>query len=358
MSALLQKYLTIVQKFIPQSETKSFVGIDLGTNSCKLVELVRKGEKYQLTNFAVEPILNGNAKETVKKVWGKVSEAGRSPATAVSGKGTLIRFITMPRMNLAELKSSFALEADKYLPFPQDQIYMDCYILDSKGKENKMSVLIAASKKELVDSRVKALNELGLHPELITLNSIAVANALSALGVKSETSAAAGGKEEKSSAVAILDLGGEVSSLTILIDNLPLFTRDIFIGGQEITKNISRAMGLSIEDAEKLKYEPGDKLTEILNASDSILADLISEVRLSFDYFVTEKNIPVLLLLFTGGGSMLGGVMDVLAKQLEVKVMRWDPIELLDLGPGISKEAIASQGSKLTVALGLALSQS
>ena len=138
MSALLQKYLTIVQKFIPQSQTKSFVGLDLGTNSCKLVELVRKGEKYQLTNFAVEPILNGNAKETVKKVWGKVSEAGRSPATAVSGKGTLIRFITMPRMNLAELKSSFALEADKYLPFPQDQIYMDCYILDSKGKEKKM----------------------------------------------------------------------------------------------------------------------------------------------------------------------------------------------------------------------------
>ena len=356
MNMLLQKYLAIVQKLIPQSEAKSLIGLDVGTNSCKAVELVRKGEKYQLVKFAVEPMVNGNPKETIKKTWDRVAASGKSPATAVFGKGTLIRFITMPRMSLEELKSSFALEADKYFPFPQDQIYMDCYILDNKGKDNKMSVLIAAAKKELVDARVKTLTDLGLHPEIITLNSIAVANAVSALGYRHE--AASGPKEEKpSSAAAILDMGGEVANLTILIDNLPAFTRDIFIGSQEITKNISRNLGISLAEAEKLKFQPGDKATEILNASDSILMDLISEIRLSFDYFVTEKNIPVPCLLFTGGGSLLTGVRDFLAKHLEVKVIRWDPLELLELAPGVSKEDIASQGSKLTVALGLAFSQ-
>src|SRR5690349_11351454 len=178
MNALLQKYLNFVQKFIPQPETKPFVGLDIGTSSCKIVEVIRKADRYQLTHWAIEPIVDGNIKDAVKKIMGKVSDSGRSPAIAVFGKGTLIRFITMPKMSLEELKSSFALEADKYFPFPQDQIYMDCYILDNKGKDNKMSVLIAASKKELVDSRVKSLGELGLHPEQISLNSIAIANAL------------------------------------------------------------------------------------------------------------------------------------------------------------------------------------
>jgi type IV pilus assembly protein PilM len=357
MNALLQKYLTIVQKFIPQSETKPLIGLDLGTNSCKVVELIRKGDKYLLTNFTVEPIVDGNPKDTIKKTWEKIAVSGKSPATAVFGKGTLIRFITMPKMSLEELKSSFALEADKYFPFPQDQIYMDCYILDNKGKENKMSVLIAAAKKELVDVRVKMLTELGLNPELITLNSIAVANAVGTLGYKQEGPVGPAAAPGTSSAVAILDMGGEVSNLTILIDNVPAFTRDIFIGSQEITKNISRSLNISLEEAEKLKFQPGDRASEIVNASDSILMDLVSEIRLSFDYFVTEKNTPVPILLFTGGGSLLGGILDFLAKHLEVKVMRWDPIEAVELGPAVSKEAIASQGSKLTVALGLALSQ-
>ena len=354
MNALLQKYLTTVKKFIPQPESKSFIGLDIGTHSCKLVELVHKGGKYQLTNFTIEPITNGNPKDSIKKAWAKISDPARSPTTAVFGKGTLIRFITIPRMSLEELKSSFTLEADKYFPFPQDQIYMDCYILDSKGKENKMSVMIAAAKKELIDGRVKVLADLGLHPELITLNSIAVANAVGALGLKADSISTPGPKEP---AVAILDMGEEVSNLTILVDNLPRFTRDIFIGGQEMTKSISRMMGMSLEEAEKLKYQPGDKLPDIFNAADSVLMDFVSEIRLSFDYFVTEKNTTIPLLLFTGGGSMLSGLMDILAKHLEVKVMRWDPIEFLDLAPGISRETVASQGSRLIVALGLALSQ-
>lgn len=356
MNDLLQKYLTVVQRFIPQAETKPFVGLDIGTDSCKIVELVRKADRCQLTHWAIEPIVNGNVKESVKKVIGKVSDSGRTPAIAVFGKGTLIRFITMPRMSLEELKSSFALEADKYFPFPQDQIYMDCFILDNKGKENKMSVLIAASKKELVDGLVKTLGEVGLHPEVISLNSIAVANALGTLGFKPSGQNAV--EPEKSSAVAVLDIGGEVSNLTIFIDNLPRFTRDIFIGGQDFTKSISRTLGISAEEAEKLKVQPGAKLPDILSAIDSVLMDLVSEIRLSFDYFMTERNISVPLLVFTGGGSKMSGVMDALGKHLETKVMRWDPVDLVDLAPDVSKEAISANAGKLTVALGLALSQS
>ena len=213
--------------------------------------------------------------------------------------------------------------------------------------------MIAAAKRELVDERVKVLNELGLNPELISLNSIAVANAIGALGFKTNNAEPV----EKSPPVAILDIGGEYSNLSILMDNLPMFTRDIFIGGQEMTKTISHMLGISLEEAEKLKQEPGNKLPEILTALDSVLVDFVSEVRLSLDYFVTEKNTSVPVLLFTGGGSMLNGIMDFFAKQLEVKTLRWDPAELVDLAPEVFKEATSFQGIRLTVALGLALSQ-
>ncbi|MDP2653798.1 MAG: type IV pilus assembly protein PilM [Candidatus Omnitrophota bacterium] len=330
------------------------MGIDLGDSAVKLVEVRKKGEKYELTGWAIEPVSQGNIKDAIKNILSKVKAPGKAPFTAVHGKGTLIRCITMPRMTLAELKKSFSLEADKYFPFPLNQIYTDCYILDPRSKESKMPVLVAASKKELVEERLSLLTSLGLQPDFITLNAIAMANILDVLTIRGLSQAEL---DKKSTAVAILDMGDQVSNLTIFVDKVPWFTRDIFVGGREVTRNISHTLGVSLEEAEKLKSRPSERQEEVLNAADSALSHLVSEVRLSFDYFITEKNVSIPLLLLTGGGSMMPGIEDLLANNLEVKVKPWTPFEDLELAPGLNREEINAQASKLTIALGLALYQ-
>lgn len=349
---ILEQYLSLVKKLLPDKEGISSVGIDIGFHSCKMVEIAKAGNTFQLNSFAIEPVINANMAEAIKAVLAKTKKSTRSPYTSVFGKGTLIRCVTMPRMPLEDLKKSLAIEADKYFPFAQDQIYTDCYILDDSGEDKKMPVLVAASKKEIVDARIKLLTDLGLQVDFITLNPIAIANVLYVLGGAAE-------KKDPGSqpqpVAAILDMGETVSSLTILVGRLPRFTRDIFLGGQDLNKRISNALGVSAQEAEKLKFDPQDKLTDVLNACDSSLTNLISEMRLSFDYFTTESNLHINKLLLTGGASMLEGIRDYFAKNLDIPVENLDPLSTFQASEDIPKEELKKNSMRLSVALGLAL---
>jgi type IV pilus assembly protein PilM len=255
-------------------------------------------------------------------------------------------------MSLGDLKRSFSLEVDKYFPFDKDSIYTDCSILDPKSKDKKMAVLIAAVKKEMVDERIKVLSTAGFDPQQVTINAIAVANAYQKLSIEPD-----GNDKTKNCAKAILDIGGTVSNLMILKDMVPRFTRDIFIGSQEITKRISNALGISMEEAELLKLNPGDQIENVYNICESTISNWVSEIRLSLDYFITEKNIQVDELLLTGGGSMLTGIENMFEKNLDLKVRKWDLLSSVSYSSNVDKEAILRQSPRLAVALGLALSQ-
>ncbi|MCK5580854.1 MAG: type IV pilus assembly protein PilM, partial [Candidatus Omnitrophica bacterium] len=301
------------------------VGIDIGLNSCKMIEVKKTESGLELVSWGIEKFAGGNAQLAVKQLLDILSEPDVAPRTAISGKGTLIRYIEMLKMAPEELKKSFVFEADKYLPFPIDQIYLDCFILNKHVGDNKMSVLVAAAKKELVDERIDLLSSMSLQPDFITLNALAIANVFNVLGVSTDEGGA-DGVEKQTHAMAVLDIGEEVSNLTIIVDGLPAFSRDIFVGGREFTKSISNALGIPFDEAENLKQNAGERREKVLEASESVVLNLISELRLSLDYFVTEKNIAIAELYLTGGASTLEGITDSFAKYLEITVKDWNPL--------------------------------
>ncbi len=363
-SKLVQTYFNTIKRFLPAEQSTSAIGLDVSTGECKLVELKKLKNKYELVKWVIEPIHNGDIKASIQKIISQLATPPRSLYTAVFGKGTLIRYIDMPKMSLDDLKSSFSIEADKYFPFAQNQIYTDCCILDANEKEKMMSVMAAATKTELIDRRTKLLDDLGLPVEFIGLNPIALANVLNVLGLEGEDHEKMKDKEGKDSkvgaespTVALLDMGESVSSLTILVNKLPRFTRDIFIGGRDFTKSISNALAISFKEAEELKRNPGKKLKEVHDACEMITMNMIQELRLSMDYFATEMNQEIDKLLLTGGTSLLEGITEIFEKNLEIKVSQWNPLSALEIAPNVSTENMDKVSSKLGVALGLALYQ-
>lgn len=358
MVELFQLPSSLIKKFAPQRPSGPTVGLDIGIDSCKAVELKKSGNSYELLNWLVEPIENNDVAGAVKRIVGKMKSQPKSVVTAVFGKGTLIRYIDMPVMPLDALKRSFLLEADKYFPFPQDQIYMDCYILSTNPATKKMSTLVAVAKKEIIEERIKLLTGLDLETNLITVNSIAVANCLHVLGTgPAPVPSPAEPKDAAASVVAILDMGDVVSHLMILQDNLPCFNRDIFIGGRHFTQAISHGLGISLQEAQRLKYQPQERLTEIFTACESTLMHLVSELRLSCDYFITERNIHIGRLLLSGGASQLEGLQAYLVKNLEMKIEPWDPLPSLKIAPDVPLPELKKNVYRLGVALGLALYQ-
>ena len=353
VSNLLENYLAFVRRFVPEQVVRPSVGIDIGHRTCKIVALKSKGSTHELIHWAIEPIPSGQEKQTVQDICKSLTEPPASITTAVYGKGTLVRYIDMPKMSPDDLRRSFAFEADKYFPFPKDQIYVDSFILDRAEKDNKMAVLVSAVKKDIVDQRIELFKQLELPLDRILLDSIALANVYHVLGSGEEAPAQT--RAEDPEAVAILDIGERVSNLTILVDRLPRFCRDIFIGGHDLTCSISNGLGVGLPEAEKLKLDPQSKLPEVLKAADSTIMNLVSELRLSFDYFITEKNVPIGRLLLTGGSSLLEGLPGVFTKVLEVDCQNWNFLQALSLAESVAPDKIKPVAGQLGVAMGLAL---
>lgn len=348
MSNFLDRYFSLIKRFIPAKTEGSSVGLDIGSTDCKFVQIQKNANGFELLNWGVEPISQDNVDAALKKILDRLESPYAGVYTAVSGRGTLIRYVSMPRMSLDDLRNSFAIEADKYFPFAQDQIYTDCFILDPQGKDKSMSVMAAAVKKELIEQRIQLLTKRGIPVDFIGINPVALANGVYVLG--------AGTPAPGESAAALFDMGEAVSNLTVLVDKLPRFTRDIFIGGRDYTKMISNVLGVNAEEAEKLKRQPGGKSEQVIAACESALMNMIQELKLSFDYFTTERNCDIKRLLLTGGGSMLSGIESILAKSFDIKVDRWDPVSLLKLSETLSSdEELREHSIRLGVAVGLAL---
>jgi type IV pilus assembly protein PilM len=146
-----------------------------------------------------------------------------------------------------------------------------------------------------------------------------------------------------------------MSSLTIIESKVPLFSRDIYIGGHELTKRISNALGIEYKDAVAYKLDPKDKKEEVLSACESALSNLIQELRLSFDYFASECNLEVEQLVLVGGSAKLTGLVELATTHLEVETIIWNPFNKLDVGEGCDNKNLKEDISKYAVAIGLAL---
>lgn len=359
MKNLLEKYLSLyllkIKQRIPKPEAKTLVGLDIGTATIKAVEISNSAETHEIEKFSIEPVNSNDVAGSIKKALEKASIVTKTVNTSISGQGVVIRYVQMPKMSVSDIKSSISLEADKYFPFPLEEVIMDCFVLEEEPLANKIFVLVAAAKKDLIEQRIALLSNLNLEVETILTDSIATANVFNVLNHKPDTKEALA-EPAKPSAVALLNIGGAFSNFNIIKNNLPRFTRDIVIGGIDFSKRISHILGVDMESAEKLKIAPTeDQKGKILEACESILTNLIAEIRLSLDYFETESNVSAGMLYLSGGGSYLAGLAEIMKQNLGIEVRMWEPSLGLKINPNLSQTEFKEQVNKLGTAIGLAL---
>jgi len=127
------------------------------------------------------------------------------------------------------------------------------------------------AKKELIEQRIALLSSLNLEPETIFTDSVAIANIFNVLGNNSLVGEEMG-DSAKPSAIAVINIGGTASNFTIIRKNIPCFTRDIFMGGNDFTKRVSNLFGLDMKAAEDLKNDPKEQKEKVLEACESVLS--------------------------------------------------------------------------------------
>ena len=145
------------------------------------------------------------------------------------------------------------------------------------------------------------------------------------------------------------------TTVTVLIGGKAVFTREIYVAGNDFTRAVSNRLNTSQEEAETMKVSADEKSTDIIEATAPLVDDLSREVALCFDYCENQYECSIGEVLLSGGGSLLWGLQPALESSLGRSITLWDPTAAIPVGDELpDPEGFKQQAPHLGIAFGLA----
>ncbi|MEE9392416.1 MAG: type IV pilus assembly protein PilM [Planctomycetota bacterium] len=333
---------------------KSVVGLDIGNSAVKAIELTKSGQSYRVTGYAQIDFPSGEMEAKISAVSQLMKEAGfrsKKVSTNISGKTVIIRYLNMVAMDDGELRNAIRFEAEKFVPVSLDECVLDCQRLEGIDGDSpsESNVVLVAAEKSLLNQQIAIVQKAGYTPEVIDVDAFAIGNAYKLFVEQA-------GDIDGSSlgAMAFVDVGATKTTVNIMVSSCPVFTREIYLGGADMTASIARQLGLDEPHAEALKRCPGDKFEEVQNAVFPTLDDLGNELQLSFDYFEGQNNASIERVFVSGGASRMSFFCESLSKICEKPVEVFNPFTGIQVDDDIDQELLVSAGTQFVVAVGLA----
>lgn len=300
-------------------------GLDLSDLSVKTMMLDgdKNGQKiisYSNVQMPVGCIIDGQIikKEQVVEII-KRAVASSGPKKIKTKKvicslpetKAFLRIVTIPKMEDSEIKEAIKWEIEANIPLMVDQVYYDWQVLEENfsNQKNKINVLVVAIAKIVVDDIVSVLEDAGLEPVGLEIESVAQTRSLLDENILDKT-------------VLIVDVGDRRTSFSISKGGIPCFTSSIPLSGQSITETISKGMAIKFEEAEKIKYSKGIgdyvKKDALFKLTMPLLENFIQEIERSIDFYLTglkySKNIDNVIIC--GGGANTKGLIEYLSKKI------------------------------------------
>jgi type IV pilus assembly protein PilM len=344
---------------------KDIIGIDIGSSSVKLVQLKTQKGHYQLINAAIIPLPSEAIVDNVimeraaivSAVQNLVSTLGitaRNVACSISGNSVIIRKITLPAMTSEQLEEEITFEAEQYIPFDINDVNLDFQILSHDSADSaKMSVLLVASKKELINDYISVFKEAGFQLSVVDVASFTIQNTF-------EINHDANPED----VLALINIGASTMNINVVKSGITLFTRDVQMGANLYNEEIHKQMGLIGAEAESAKLLACETSSRaLLDVIDKVNETITQEIRRSLEFYNSTANEERTSRIYLSGGcskayKLLASINDKLDIPVEMIApfarikysdKDFDPQYLEEIGPLMAVSvglAIRSVGDK------------
>jgi len=343
-------------------KSSAVLGVDISSSSVKLLELSKQGDRYRVESYAVEP-LSANAVveknitdveavgDALKRVTSKARSSAKQVAVAVSGSAVITKLIQMNGgLNEFEMEDQIALEADQYIPYPLDEVAIDFEVQGpSESNPDQVDVLLAACRKENVDIREDALNIASLNARIVDVEAYALERAYTLIEPQLESH----GEEL---IVAVVDVGATMTTLSVLVGGKTVYTREQIFGGKQLTEEIQRRYGLSVEEAGLAKKQgglPDDYEQEVLNPFREAVVQQVARA-LQFFFGASQYN-AVYYVILAGGTASIAGLIEMVEEKTGTAAMVANPFADMAVGSRVNASALGNDAPSLMIACGLAM---
>lgn len=348
--------------------SESVLGVDIGSSSLKVVQLRKKGGKAILETYgelSLGPYAGVEIGRSTNLPPEKISEAlidllkesnvtTQNCGVSIPIGSSLISFVEMPDLDKKQLDIMVPIEARKYIPVPITEVSLDWWVIpqdelvysDSNTQDNKrrpVEVLVVAIHNDSLNKYQTVIQNAGLKSTFFELEIFGTIRSIIDSGITAQM---------------IFDMGSASTKLYVVERGILRSSHTLNRGSQDITLNLSRALGISVEEAEAMKR--GTVLNKERNEQ-----EMLDIIKMTMDPVFTEAN-RVLLnyqkkynknvsrVILTGGAVMLKDFTELARRNLDTEVVSGDPFSKVAV-PAFLEEILRTTGTEFAVAVGVAL---
>ena len=334
-----------------------FFALDIGTNAIRVVQLSGSDKTgWGLQHFgytSVDPNLVQSSSEESKSKLSEViltaiGQSGirtKNVAIGLSASKTYTTVIEVPNQPEAELKKIIKYQLDQYVPMAIDDAKVDWTLLGlSPRDETKQEVLLASTAISYTEERMEFVESLGLNVVAAEPDPIAVARALTPVGIPD--------------ARLVIDFGETSTDLVITFNGAPRLVRAVPGGLAGLVKASAQSLSVDEDQARKFILKFGlaqDKLEgQVFKALDTTLDNFASELIKSVKFFQTKyPNVPVGGIILSGFASIIPFMSEYIEAKTSTPTSQGSPWQRVNV-PATMQEQLASVASEFSVAVGLA----
>lgn len=288
--------------------SKTIVGLDIGTSVIRGVQITQNKDKITVNKvgqISIAPGLLENGAITndsvpliasaLKELWKEAKFSTNTVYLGIGGESTLIRtgelewaerddlIKTLPYSSLVDEK----VLADKS-EYQYDYHTLGEYTKREKDPDDpdemilvrKKMVILVGIKKKAIENITNAVLDAGLKPMVIDANAFAIIRAFNKETIH----------EEYASVDISVDIGADITTVAFHKSGQPLFIRITAPGGNIITSNIAKELGVNFERAEMRKFETFNAPEEHDETVASNFADLDEDEDPYSETILTEEE--------------------------------------------------------------------
>ncbi len=328
----------------------------------KILEVSTNGDQYRVEGYGSaslpENAMEGNTikdidavASSIRKVISNAHFSSKLVALAVPDSSAISKIIQVnDGLSQQEIEEVVVAEADKYIPYPIDEINIDFSVIGPSVKNTAMvDVLIVASRTENVSNRLEVIARAGLEAKIVDVESYAVERASQLL--KQELPA---GGDKK--IIAIIDIGGMFTHLFVLHGMKIIFSREEEFGGKQLIDAVIQKYNMQQDEAIlaiKQNSLPVDYADEVLQPFKELI--LLQVKRALQFFFSTSQHTFVDHILLAGGVAVQPGIAQLLQEHINIPTTVVNPFLHMTCSKAVDSELLSHDSPMLMVACGLAL---
>jgi len=393
------------------SSATSYLGVDIGTSSIKLVELENYKNQARLKTYGYADVSvnilssaiernNQAVADYINQIASRAHIQTRQVVAALPTFSVFNFIINLPAMPKKDLDAAIKWEAKKFIPVPLEEMILDWKILgnkkiktpikkaaDNKGLDKVMNPASkdedmfqslkdstdALAKKEEGQDKDKFNYEkaaiksdsnyrilLTAAPKNLVARYIDIFKRAKFNLLSLETEAFALSRSllgNDMSTVMIVDIGATNADICVIEEGVPVLNRGIDTGGDFITKTIMNSLNVNKDRAEQFKRDfglstAGDRnVPEVIQKS---LNSIINEIKFVFELYQRQGSNTIDKIILTGGSAFLPNLPKYLADLLNMQVIIGDPWDRI-IYPMDIKPILQEIGPRMAVSIGLAM---